>query len=409
MQKNEPAADPSARGKHGLLNGKYLLVTLAVMAVVLHGSLYPYEFHTPPDSLGPVTALLGSGLSPRDSFGEMIANILLYMPFGFFAMLSLRCRWRFAIVTAVGLALCTAIELAQFYDAGRVTSLSDVCLNTLGTMIGALAVSIVRTPTISISLRKSLTQPVPLILLFAMLGYRLYPYVPAIDLHKYWHTVKPILLHPAIDATDALRYFALWLTASFLISDAVRVRAALLAIGFAIFVLGAKIIIVNQSLSLSEIVGAATAVLLWLAVIRRTRRPAAIVAAVLCAMIVMWRLQPFEFYGIGGPFGWVPFRSLLQGSFGINVQSFCEKAFLYGSLVWVLARAGFDLRVSTAAAAILVLLTSVAETHLPGRSAEITDAVITLIMGVIFIALSGGYVSERRLPSPVTPSHRRFS
>ena len=36
---------------------RFLFVTLAVMAVILHGSLYPYDFHVPPDSSGPVLAL----------------------------------------------------------------------------------------------------------------------------------------------------------------------------------------------------------------------------------------------------------------------------------------------------------------------------------------------------------------
>jgi len=55
------------------------------------------------------------------------------------------------------------------------------------------------------------------LLLVAMLGYHLYPYVPTIDLRKYWHSVRPLLLAPSLPPYALLRYFALWLTTSCLI------------------------------------------------------------------------------------------------------------------------------------------------------------------------------------------------
>jgi VanZ family protein len=101
------------------------------------------------------------------------------------------------------------------------------------------------------------------------------------------------------------------------------------------------------------------------------------------------------------------------------VQSLFEKAFLYGSLVWIAGRAGMNLRAATIAVALLVLMTSIVEIFLPGRSAEITDALIALLMGVIFIALAGtAYVADRgssrsrqnvKRSSPAQPSRRRFS
>ena len=69
---------------------RFLFVTLAVTAVILHGSLYPYDFHVPPDSAGPLMALVRSWGARPDSFGEMLANILLYVPFGLFTALAPR-------------------------------------------------------------------------------------------------------------------------------------------------------------------------------------------------------------------------------------------------------------------------------------------------------------------------------
>lgn len=369
---------------------RFLFVTLAVTAVILHGSLYPYDFHVPANSNGPVFALLQSWGTRPDSLGEMLANLLLYMPFGFFAALAMRSRSRLLVVTALGLGLSTAIELTQFYDANRVTSLMDVCLNTSGTLLGALAAIVVRVPFGLPIFKAPLARPVPFILLIAMFGYRLYPYVPTIDLHKYWHSVKPLLFHPAIGTPSVFRYFALWLTISFLAADAAGGAYSwffVLCVGAAVF--AGKILIVGQWLSLSDVAGAALAIALWLAALQRMSSRAAIVAVFLCATIILLRLEPFVFESVPKHFGWLPFRSFLNGSLGVNVQSLFEKAFLYGSLIWILGRAGLNLRAATAAVSFLTLMTSIAEVFLPGRSGEITDALIALLMGTIFIALTG--------------------
>lgn len=399
---------------------RFLFVTLAVTAVILHGSLYPYDFHVPPDSSGPVLALLRSWGTGSNSFGEMLANLLLYVPFGFFAALTLRARPRLVVVTLLGLMLSAAIELTQFYDTSRITSLTDVCLNTFGTVLGALAAIAVRIPFGLPIFKAPLARPAPFVLLIAMFGYRLYPYVPTIDLHKYWHSVKPLLLHPVFDTLDIFRYFALWLTVCFLTADAAgkaRSRFFVLCVGAAVF--AGKIVIVNQWISPSEVAGGILALLLWLAVLQHASRAAAIVALVLCAMIVVWRLEPFAFQAIPGRFAWLPFRGFLSGSLGINVQSLFEKAFLYGSLVWIAGRAGVNLKVATIAVALLVLMTSIVEIFLPGRSAEITDALIALLMGTILIAFTGSvHVSDRgaqssgrkvKRSSATLPSRRRFS
>jgi multisubunit Na+/H+ antiporter MnhB subunit len=75
-------------------------------------------------------------------------------------------------------------------------------------------------------------------------------------------------------------------------------------------------------------------------------------------------------------------------------MSFLEKAFLYGALIWLLGKSGLGTRVSTILVAILLFATSWAETRLPGRSAEITDALMALLIGAVIVVLTG------TVPSP---------
>jgi VanZ family protein len=367
---------------------KFLPATLIVLAIIVHGSLYPYDFRAPPGGIGPVATLLGSWAEPPSSYGDLIANILLYVPLGFFVGLTVgggRFR-RLLIATLVGLVLCTCIELAQYYDVGRDDNFSDVYLNTLGSILGGIAALALGSPGRYLPLARLAANPFPALLLVAMLGYHLFPYVPTIDLHKYWDALKPLVISPQVIPHDVLRYAALWLTASCLVGTLTGIAwSRLFALLFMAGVFAAKVMITSLVVTPSEVLGAALALLLWFAIGRR-RRPALIVAAlVLCLSIVVERLEPFQFQQTARAFGWLPFRGFLHGSLSINTASLLEKFFLYGSLIWLAAEALLPLWLSSLLVALLLFATSVAETYLPGRSAEITDAVMAVVIGLIMM------------------------
>jgi hypothetical protein len=87
----------------------------------------------------------------------------------------------------------------------------------------------------------------------------------------------------------------------------------------------------------------------------------------------------------------VPFVSFLRGSIGVAIQAFCEKFFQYGGLIWLLRHAGLPAAYATILSATLLFVTSLVETHLPGRSAEITDAAMALAIGGVFTLLTDGW------------------
>jgi VanZ family protein len=361
---------------------------MGIVAVIVHGSLYPYAFRVPRASAGALATLLASWSKPPTSFGDLVANILLYLPLGFFGVQALRAPRRLLAVTLFGLLLCIGIELMQFYDESRVTNMSDVYLNTLGTWLGGLAGMAVGDARRRVFAGLFPSESVACLLLVALLGYRLFPFVPVIDLHKYWRALKPVLLHPSFAPWPIFHYFTLWLTVCYLIAAIVGQRFVAAAVFlFAAFVFSAKIAIVNLAVTMPEIVGMLSALVVWFALLNRSRASAPVIAVLLCAMIVAFRLAPFAFDAAARPFGWVPFRSFLEGSLDVNIVSFLEKFFLYGSLIWIGCKAGLRIWMATGATVSLLLATSLAETHLPGRSAEITDAAMALLIGGIFATM----------------------
>src|SRR5262249_15475082 len=153
---------------------------------IVYGSLYPFQFYDNPNPDGPLRALLADWnvLSGR---GDLLVNVVLYLPLGFFWVRSSKSPFRYSFLWAVvaGMSLSTAMELLQFYDAGRFSQLSDVYMNTVGTIFGAAAAVLSRQlelPSIPAIQRR---DPA-ILLLICYLGYRLFPYAPVINLHKYW-------------------------------------------------------------------------------------------------------------------------------------------------------------------------------------------------------------------------------
>jgi VanZ family protein len=366
------------------------LVTFGMAAVIIYGSLYPFEFRVPLGGVGPLATLLGS-VWDRPSRSDAVANVLLYMPFGCFFLLGSRGASRrlgvLALATAIGGLMSLSMELTQYYDVGRVTNFSDLVTNTLGTLLGGL-VAIAIGASFRVPLLGEVTaRPVPALLILSWLAYRLYPYVPTIDLHKYWNALKPVVLTPSLTGYDLFRQTAVWLTLYALVEAVIRRRwSAFVAPLFAIAAMSAQVMIVDLGLRLAEPVGAALAFGIWLLLLlvapARLRTGAAALA--LCCYVVALRLEPFTFQTVGHQFGWIPFLGMMQGSLTVDTLAFLEKFFLYGSMIYLIGDAlGRRLPAALLTAALL-FATSWAETRLPGRSAEITDTVMALTIAAIF-------------------------
>ncbi len=376
------------------------MVLVIVTIGIVFGSLYPFAFRNPPEGIGPFLTLVETW-SVRPGRADILANILLYMPFGMFAVLAQRrpvAIFRsLAVVMLAGGALSFAIELIQYFDEGRVTNAFDVYTNLLGTTVGGIAGAIFRSNLRHVSVDPLISRPVPTLLVMTWVAYRLYPYVPTIDLHKYWNTLKPVVASPSLTVFDLYRYTVVWLTIFALIAAiAGERRGKSLAALFSVSILLAKVLIINATLSVAEIGGAALALFLSSTLAVSPRWRGGILAVLLAGYVIAARLEPFDFLPVGRAFGWIPFASFLGGgSLMVNTLSFFEKVFLYGSLLFLLTEAGVRLGIAALLVASCLFATSWLDTYLAGRSAEITDAVMTLLIALIFALLG---LERRQLP-----------
>lgn len=380
-------------------------VALAIItAIIVYGSLYPFQFYEPALSIGTVTYLL-STWRDWDRRGDLLANILLYMPFGLLAMRSLPDSLagssRVALVLLGAAMLSAAMELLQFNDIDRSTSMGDVYANTIGSALGAGA---------GIALGGNFRWPlvrevgdnlVSATLIVAWLGYRLYPYVPTIDLHKYWHTIRPLLHAPSLPLGELLRFTIVWLCLAAVVEQIFGFRRWVLLLPALVGAeIAGRVMMLRTSLELSDIVGALVAWGAWLVLLRRMPGRMTVLAVLFLGLAVVGRLEPFRF-GASRGYDWVPFLSLMRGSNAVAVRSFCEKVLLFGGAIWLLERAGFGRKGATLLTAAMLFATSLAQVYLPGRSASVTDPVMAVLIGGIFALLSERSPRGRAPPAAV--------
>lgn len=376
----------------------FALIAGGVAILIACGSLYPFRFHS--NFLNdPVRGLIGTWRTPTGR-GDFLANLLLYFPFGLFSFPALRLpskTARIALAIAGGLSLSVSLELAQFYDQGRNSAMADVYANTAGTALGAAAGALLfskqrRWRALTVNRR-----PFVLLLLSSWIGYRLTPFVPTIDLHKYWMALKPLVLSPALPPLDVYRHAVITLALAVLLEALFgprRSRIAILVLALAVLV--ARVLILDTVLSPAEVAGGAVGIAVYISLLWSLRVRSQVIAGLFAGVVIIQAIEPFHFSTTPRPFEWTPFLGFMQGSVEVNIRSLFEKVFSYGSLVWLTMRAGCTFRLAVGLTSGLVLCLRLGQVFLPGRSTEITDVIMLIMLAVVLKLMSEDPASDLR-------------
>jgi VanZ family protein len=365
---------------------------LLVVAIIVYGSLYPwhFEFAGRPDA---VTVLLHSWPTAWDRFllRDVVINVLLYVPLGAVACLAWLPRWPRAAAfaaTGFGCALSLSMELTQNYIPGRVTSLSDLTTNTLGTAAGAclaLAFASEVVPLVRGRARRASRGAV--LLLACWGGYQLYPFFPILTSTRLRQAVHSLLATRMLSPAETWAAAAEWFAAG-LALEAVFGRVRGFWLGATMMALGLRIFIPSRSLELDELAGAALSLLLWELVPARRRLAAGVLMAL--SAILAAELAPFHFTAHAAPFYWTPLAATFENERWGATVILLRKAFFYGAAVWLLVRSGVRYLVAGGALAVALFLLELVQRYLPGRTPEITDALIAVAMTAALWAIGEG-------------------
>lgn len=145
-----------------------------------------------------------------------------------------------------------------------------------------------------------------------------------------------------------------------------------------------KVFIVTSTLDVSVLCGLALGCAGWWLLARwhEPRRGTALLLLLFVAYAV-GALMPFEFRYTPQPFSLVPFAGLLQGSMLVNSQALLANLCLYAGILGVIRMSGGSPAPASVALAMLVTLFEAVQIFLPGRTPDITDPLLVLLVGQV--------------------------
>ena len=372
-----------------------LRLLLIVIAFIVYGSLYPFDFHFDRTAASPLLILLHAWPARIDRFAwrDGAVNVLLYFPLGLTAVLVLSRRLPRAVAalaaTMLGVALSASIEMLQIFDSSRTCSLLDVACNFVGT-VGGIGVGLIFRREISAITRRRTGDRGAggaLMLACSWLGYQLYPFVPRFSRGYLRGNIARFLATP-ISPVEVCAAAAEWFAFALLMrAVAGRLKAPWLLL--IMLCLPLRLLIMERTLSPAELLGAALAMLAWTYPAQTSRVRAG--AGILAAAIVLRELAPFTFTAPARSMSWIPFAATLNSERLNATLVLLRKAFEYGTLLWLLRAAGLRHWTAGAWVAAGLMLLETAQLYLPNRQAEVTDAVIAIILACIL------WGSERRV------------
>ncbi|MFQ6017085.1 MAG: VanZ family protein [Kiloniellaceae bacterium] len=361
----------------------FFLSTIVLVGIA-YGSLFPFNFHAAEIDPATLDAFVASWRAPAGR-GDIFANFVLFAPFGLVGLMATGRKrlflLRLVLTIVAAVVFATALQVAQLFLPGRIAALNDVVWNTLGTIAGALAALVISKGALVARVGDQPLPAVPAFLLGTWIALRLIPFVPTLDFQAIKESLKPLLVHPEISATDVFLNAVSWLVVGYLLQwigrpGRVGVKLALVMVG----IFSLEVLIVANDLTASNVVGGVLALTLAVTVLKRGRRTAGVLSALLCTALVVRGLEPFALRTTVGSFAWLPFHGFLGGSVYLNTLTLLEKTFLYGSLIFLLRTAGLGWLKSALLTACVLLLIEIAQLFYGAHSPEITDPFLAILL-----------------------------
>jgi VanZ family protein len=361
--------------------------------LIVYGSLYPWHFVARDLPANPLWILMhrwGFGLD-RFTVRDAIVNVALYLPAGMAGYLAFRGPARIWGPIGGGFALSCAIEMLQLYIPGRTTSALDVVTNVIGLVAGLFAGMIferIAAPPRGPDVPKRLVDRAALSLLFVWVGYLVFPLFPIIGTFTPKERWKVFAHASPFDTVNLISTTVSWFAGGVLLR-AGRIRNARRWLAIALVAIPLQFVIIERQPLPSQLIGAVLGLLLffWLG-----RKPFVLpveAAAFLLALIIRG-LAPFQWTEAERGFNWVPFGGFLNTPWQQGILILFEKGFYYGTAIWLLVAAGMRWWQSTVLVAAVLGLIEAIQMHLPGRTPEIADPVLAILLGFGLFNLSRG-------------------
>lgn len=369
------------------LDSTHRLLLFGVVALIVYGSLFPFNFDS-----SVAAERLRAALADRSlwtSKGDTLGNIGLFVPMGFAGFWAFRDRttaWGAAsIVITAGIALAVALQVLQTLLPTRSPAFADVISNAFGLCVGLGLAHAARRGRWLEGTAGASFQSVPAVLICLWCVSEMLPMVPALDWQQIKDNLKPVVFARTFDTANAILVLSdvVLLAALLLQMSWNKQRKMVVLTGLLAAVALGKVISIRSSLSLDSIAGfGAGAVVGWMVIgpFARIAVPTSVFASV--AAITLAAFSPFDFTPYPSDVSWVPFQSFLQASMLDNVRSLLSSVFRFGAILFLIARrSGHVIGVGVALGAWIALI-ELAQRWVVGRSSDMTQPLLMIALAI---------------------------
>lgn len=361
-----------------------------ILVLIAYGSLYPFDFSTAGLTGDAVEHFL-QDWTLLSSPGDQLGNIALFMPYGLIGMLALRgdraAAAKFLALAIFGGILAAWLQALQLLLPTRDAAMGDIAWNMLGLAAGAAAAM---PRPVREAFRQRGGRPseiVPVVLVACWMVAELAPFVPSIDFQSFKDSVRPVWQTPDFSLSEFFRAAIGWTIIAYFARRSLREGPAWLVLFLAMAgTVTARIVIVDNVVTLSDLAALAAAFAAALLLARFERRAAAILLGLLSAYAILSALEPFGLSETGR-FHWIPFAGSLGGSMLLNLKAMAGKIFVIGAIYYLSAQCRLRMRqvVPVAVAAYAVL--EIAQLWIGDHTPEITDPLLAAAIGIGFVVL----------------------
>jgi VanZ family protein len=354
-------------------------ILLIVVLLVAYGSLYPFDFHSSHLGASPLWLLFHSWppAFDRSVLVDIVLNILIYLPVGLFGSLSIGKR-RSILLAA---ALSASIEVLQLFDDSRLCSTLDLISNIAGGAAGAWLARLYGTRVARLlaesPMRASLRPSPALLLLCCWIGYQTFPLIPYLRLYPVRMKIAALLHAGPFSPVQMAASTFEWLAVARLLEE-IRLGPGTLAL--LMLLVPGRLLIAGRTFTWAELAGTACAGLLWTSWLARDPRRTRWLAWMAVAILLLRGLSPFHWQSSAAAFSWAPFGAFFGSDKNSSAAVFFDKSFLYGTVVWFFSQGRFSPLTAGVGVAALLGAIEVLQTHLAGRTPEITDPIYCLIV-----------------------------
>lgn len=404
---------------------RWLVAAGAYALLIVYASLFPLSGWTATsDPLGWLRLATGPRHLPR---ADLLVNVLAYVPLGLAIAAGLSAfvgrASSIALAAFLGFCLSFGIETAQSYLPSRVSSLSDLLANSLGSLLGGLSIWLVGSENqfgrVILRLRENWIRPgkraqLGLVALGLWGVAQLSPLLPSPDLGNLRQGLAPLVrvltgergFGPAQLLEYAFATAGLALISVQIVRQDKHRWAA--TVGFFALVLLLKIPVINRQLSLEALLGTAAGMVLA-ASLARSRGAMATWAAValIVASMTVEALAPGVSARLGA-LNWTPFRAHLENPL-VGINAILDAAWCAFALGWLVRSAtpAHHGRVASWTGGVVLTLLSLgleyAQQFIPGRVGDVTTAVIAALAWAL---AWHGHGVQATVEAPTTAARR---